>query len=265
MLRVGKGRGRRGMVWAASVSYETEATDLFARFTTAPDDTRKGHINTLIAGLKTDGLWTKLDGLWLLACHGSTEADKCLNWKSTSYPLAKTGTVTFTTDQGAAGDGTTGYLTATSYAPAGGGVQYVLNSAVLGCWVRTAATTVGYEVDMGTARCRKNDASNTWNYRVNDGTTATPAVAASTGHFMATRSASNARFLYRNGAQVATDATASTSIAGSAFRLFATTGVAGTFSNAQLAAAYVGSGMDATQASNLHTRLNTYLTAIGAA
>jgi hypothetical protein len=45
---------------------------------------------------------------------------------------------------------------------------------------------------------------------------------------------------------------------------FDTGGVVDFFSTGQFACAFIGSGLDATQASNMNTVLQTYMTAVGA-
>ena len=64
--------------FTSGVSYEAEATALFARFSTDPGTTRKDAINTCIASLKTAGVWSKLDCLYVFAAHNETDAK--LNW-----------------------------------------------------------------------------------------------------------------------------------------------------------------------------------------
>lgn len=80
---------------------EAETTALVARMTVAPDSTRRGHINTLIASLKSAGVWAKLQVLQVYAAHHAQAS--LLNWKSASFNAANTG-LTHTTDRGYTGN-----------------------------------------------------------------------------------------------------------------------------------------------------------------
>lgn len=65
-------------VWPVAGGDEAETTALLARMTTQPDATRKGHINTLIASLKAEGIWSKLDCFFMFAAHDQQAA--YLDW-----------------------------------------------------------------------------------------------------------------------------------------------------------------------------------------
>ncbi|MCJ8335736.1 MAG: hypothetical protein MJH10_16110 [Epibacterium sp.] len=84
----------------------TEAETYVNAMTVEPNDTRKGHIDTLVGGLKTDGLWSKIGLLYLLAAHDA-QAGR-LNAKTpASHALVNDGSApTFTTDRGFTTDNT---------------------------------------------------------------------------------------------------------------------------------------------------------------
>lgn len=75
--------------------YEAEADALFARMSVDPGATRKGHINTLIASLKSAGAWSRMTGFYMYAAHDKQTA--YLNWVAansiTEAGLALTHTV----------------------------------------------------------------------------------------------------------------------------------------------------------------------------
>lgn len=78
-------------------SNEAETDALIARMTTAPTTARETAINTLIKGLKDNGLWAKMDLLYVMAAHDEQAA--LLNWKGSSFN-ATNSRMTFTTDWG---------------------------------------------------------------------------------------------------------------------------------------------------------------------
>ena len=139
----GNVKGNRGVGQNVWTGYEIESSALFARMVTAaetPTDARKIIIDTAIYALKTNSLWTKLDGLWLMAAHGVESS--CLNWISSSYNLTRVGTPTFNADRGFTGNGSTMYLK-TGINPRLGGFKYIQDSAMLAVYSRTSGQISG--------------------------------------------------------------------------------------------------------------------------
>lgn len=187
---------------------DADAETLFAAMSPAPDATRKGHINTLIVALKAAGVWAKLDLFYMLAAHSAAPAR--INWKSPgTYDLSVQGTPVFTTDRGYHGTG--GYY---DYLDTGwtaaDGVQFQQNDAHFAAWNRTdraADATIlfgnangsGDQVRLypfyGTDQCYA---------RVNDGGADVANAGGSDGFFLASRTASNSRSIYRNGSLLGT-------------------------------------------------------------
>lgn len=259
--------------WLAGLapSYEAESEALFAAMGTQPDDTRKGHINTLILSLKTEGIWTISDILYGMAGH--TNADSKINWKDPAagtYNLVVVGSPTFTTDRGWAGTGLTSSYLNTSFNPTtASSPNYVQNSAHISIFTLTAGTagetaqTIGtaggagaFIVNNGTVtpgrgRMRVNSTSGANSTLGYDGL----------GHYLAQRTASNSVKLYRNAAEIATATSASTSPANAAIHVCGNSGAGAT---AQVAFASAGASMTTLQISAFNTAVTTYLTAIGA-
>lgn len=135
--------------WSATRSWkavagaqEPETISLHARMQTAPSDIRSGLDNDFIKGLKDDGLWDKLDILYVFAAHTNNNGEALLNWKGPSYnaTLMNAGGFTFTANKGLAGNGGAGagapYIK-TGYRPATHGISYQRNSAHIGIYNRT--------------------------------------------------------------------------------------------------------------------------------
>jgi hypothetical protein len=131
-----------------TVGLDPDAVTLIAAMTTAPDAARQQLISDHIVALKDAGIWSLLDIYYILAAHH--EQASRLNWKSPgNFTLTANGGITFTTDRGWQGDGSTGYLD-TGWIPATHGVNYQLNDASFGVYSRTDVENVG--VAMGARR-----------------------------------------------------------------------------------------------------------------
>ena len=128
------GYGFRGHWEPAAETYCAEALALFARMTTPPTTERKDEINTLIVGLKTDGLWSKLDVLYLFAA--ADEQAALLNWVSTDYDATNNG-CTLTADSYYTG-GTGKYINS-NYIPSAG-TNVALNSTSAGVYIYEMTT-----------------------------------------------------------------------------------------------------------------------------
>jgi hypothetical protein len=242
-----------------------EAQTYVEAMSVEPTEARKALIDTLVGGLKADGIWTKLDWLCLLAAHDAQAAR--LNAVSTGQLLTATNSPTFTTDRGYAGNGTTSFLDFGEAANAAGN-QYAQDSACAGAWCNLGAaptTTTAHLSHDGGIRLRVTARSDGGNevYAINDATNSTLRASASkTGHRTVVREGAAIKRGYFNGAQVSNLTTAST---GAPVGNVQTHNHDGTiFSADRLAAVYFGSKLTATEVGDLHSNLETYLTAIGA-
>lgn len=244
---------------AVSASYDAASTAYFAAMSVQPDATRKGLIDALIAGLKADGVWALLDLLALPAAHDAQAG--LLNAVNPAQALVKSGTMTFTTDRGYAGDGSTGYLS--TPANDNGWSLFTLNSATLGVWVNsTGGSTVNIigQATGGVVRMAPYTGANL-QARLGSATAVTGAVADGLGFSCAVRSSSSTITSYRGSAQVATSAAnTSTALAGDPILLNRQGAV---YHPGRIAAFALGAALDATKEAALNTRLSTYLTAIG--
>ena len=244
------------------VSYSSEATALFARFTTPPDAARKALIDALIVSLKTAGVWAKLDALYVMAAADSQAARR--NWIADQFNLTAASSPTFTADRGYQGDGATSSLT-TAFNPTSAAGLYVQNSANAGFWSLTNSAADTFDMGVaGTLAINPRTSGGVLRGQVNDGTAGNfDAQATSIGHTLITRTAAGVRTFYKNGAAAGGGTTASTAVPNAVVPLLRL-GSSG-YSARQLAAAHLGSGLSAQNASDLYTALNTYLTAVGAA
>lgn len=234
-----------------------------------PDDARKALIDTLFSNLKSGGVLTKLDALWLMAAHTSQAAR--LNLRSASYDLSAISSPPFIVDRGYAGDGSASYLktglvlsTATNFAQ---------NSAAFGFWSLTDAQGDSFVMGARVSSSLQQNviaprrAGSKADARVNVGPSP-PAVASanSLGLFSGSRTGSTTTTMFKNGASIGSYAASSVEPPALEMYLLGcnTNGELSLPSNRRGAAAFVGAGLTNGEMLALYNALNTYLTALGA-
>ncbi|MEP3073681.1 hypothetical protein [Maricaulis sp.] len=263
-----------GSFTTAAVFMDPDAQVIINAMSSTPSGARQSLIEDLVDGLKADGIWAKLDALWVLAAHDSQAA--ALNWMDPAgSPILPVNAPVFTADRGFKGDNTSTHLD-TQFVPGTDGVNFVQDSASAGIWVREVASDNG-DIYLGTGdnsssstftRIQRRSDGVEWrvwgpNGGLLDGGTDSEVA---TGLLVADRSGATAFHTYRNGALENTGSAASGSPSPYSVYLLAAngSGAAGSQSDAQLSAAFLGGSLTGTEHGNLHTRLNTYLTAVGA-
>lgn len=229
---------------------------------TAPDATRKGHINTLISTLKANGVWAKLDRLWVLAAHEETAA--LINWVAPGTDtLTKAGTPTFTADQGFTGNGTDGSLNSgTNYSAL---TLFQRNSAHVSIWSRSNTQTANFDFgqDSGShlTGFRIRNAADISSVLLNGGTYA-PAQTAGNGHFISDRPDANNIITYRNGVAYGAGGSVASSAPPNVVPCILRSLTS--FGTKQIAAVTLGASLGATDADDLYDALQAYMTAVGA-
>lgn len=252
-------------------AYDAASAAYFAAMTVQPNSIRKSLIDNFVKGLKTDGLYSLLDMLHLIASHDAQAATLNLINPATAT-ITLSGAPAFTTDIGYTTDGSTNFLNTNRAANAGG--NFAQNSGTFGVYINSSVAGSGtslagaYDGSSGTVINPFGTTANSSAYRLNSGSGVSITGAGgpnnSLGLSSASRSSASAMRGWRNGVQVGINSTAGTSIAlvATTFKMGAitTTAVRG----ARFAADYLGSDMIATQQLAFYNRLLTYLTAIGA-
>lgn len=243
--------------------YEAETSALIARFTTPPTAARAVQINTLIKALKTAGIWSKFDCLWVMAAADSQAARR--NWIADLYNLTAVNSPAFSADRGYTGNGSSSRLI-TGYTPATHGVQLLQDDGSLWLWSRTAAQ--GASPDIGSiatspqTRLTLRSATDLLAVRVSDGVTGTTANTDGSGFHGGQRRDATAVRHWRNGVQIGSGVTASTGRStDEQWLLGANTG---NFSTKEQSIAAYGAALTGLEAA-LYSALNTYMQAVGAA
>jgi len=243
-----------------------EATAFLAR-TSGLDATHTNAYTALIDGLVADGIWAKLDVLYIYATDTSVNA--VLNLVSTNYNGTISGSPTFTADRGFTGtDSNTlnfinpGFNPTTAPSP-----KSVLNSAHISLW--TNATISGNGSGIVATQCAfiaPNHNSGAFYSRINSANAGgTFSASAAAGHYLGSRTGVSAIAGYKNGSSVMTDTQASTSLPNFNYvSLGYNNSGAGTVGSSQQHAMFsIGSGLNSTEAGNFYARLRTYMTVVG--
>lgn len=243
-------------------SYDPNAEALFARFTTPPTDDRKLIINDLIVSIQP--IWAKIIALYLMAAADAQAARR--NWKADLFNLTAFSSPTFAIDRGYTGDNAAAYLgTGLNPTIVGG---YSQNSASAGVYSRTAAALDNIsKADLGSAsggfiRISPRVTGDLTVFRLNRAVNFTVASDSGIGFFHSSRVAAGGFKGYKNGVEIA-DASAapSTGIPNDNITLLRE---ATLYSNHQIAASFIATGLTPQEGLLLSNSIITYLQAVGA-
>lgn len=227
-------------------------------------------LNTMIAGMRTDGNILQLDRFWIFAQEVQGYARvSIVNPGSTQ--ITEVNTPTWTVNQGYTGNGTTRYLN-TNFNWLSSSVNTLRNSLTHGIYVTTNVAENKYDSGHLSAgrdilMASRFGTGNT--YQTANGAAGTgAAVANSLGLYMAQRtSTASGTTAYKNGSSVATIVNADPSLPNSPQLVFgynSNTGggvVANALSSKRIAMHVIGSG--AINPATFYTRFQTFATTIG--
>lgn len=264
--RQGAGFSHLGGVLGGASNYvfvNSEAAAVAAAFTTPPTNARKAQIDSLVGSLKSAGVWSVLDVLYITAAADSQAAT--INWISpASFTLLPVNSPSFQADRGFTGNGTTSRVR-TQYTPSVNGVNYTLNSASLTEWSLTELQSTAADIGSATAPRAFIDPRNASNLAVvdvnNTSGSLQPASTTSLGFFMAQRRASNDIRLWQNGTQIGSGSIASGSVASTEQWICGSNST--NFSTRQIAAAAWGASLSGLE-SAFYSAVRTYMLAVGA-
>jgi hypothetical protein len=233
---------------------------------------RVGLVDKFIRGLKTDGVFTKFDRLWLFAAENQTSAliDIITNNRATAV-----NSPTFTTDRGYTGtSGTSGTLINSNYNATLNAINFSQNAASMSTWVVTspgnignsnAGCTIGQISIQDTSLFIPLGSDGNVYARINSGS---PSGSQGTpgsylGHWFINRSGANATQLYQNGSSFSSPNDASGPPENINFSILAGQLASAFGFGGQLAMASIGGNLNSTDVSNFYSRLRTYMTAVG--
>ena len=245
----------------SSVSVTAPVEQFFDRIVQLPSPTDQATYGTLINGLVSDGVWSSLDVLLVLAAPSAGVA--CTNLISSSFqPSFSDAEPTFTAYHGISTGGSVSYLN-TNFNPSTAGGNYVRNSGMLGAWNLTTTAFAGALIrsiaDVSSEIWPKDSGNMFWMVNSASEDSASNPNDAS-GWFVANRTGTAVTAAYRNNVQLGTSATVS--VAPENNSLICGYGV--TSSVWTMAAFAIGAGLSTSHLTALYSRLSACLTTFGA-
>lgn len=128
-------RIRAGAAFGAEPVYDADAVALWSRRLVAPTEAEKAADHELIVGLKTDGVWAKLDLLKIRA--QSNEQAARLDYVNPAWDEVAINSPSFLRNQGFIGDALTSYLDSGFDPGAAPGAKYKQADCHMGLWLGT--------------------------------------------------------------------------------------------------------------------------------
>ena len=210
---------------------------------TLPSSAQQTAQQAFISQLKSDGVWDNIDGIYVFRTDGDSDFAK-INWKNpvSGEMLTQTGTVSFTTDTGFTGDGSTGYLSVpvsifSNYTGADAGF---ISEVVIANTTQGAGAVVGLSSGSNGTILSTNTFGNNIFSRVNSSSNFNVASSGNTtGLFHWSRTDASTVNLYRNGALFSAVNHGGTSITSEMLLMQHN----GTFFNTQLGIVIIGSNL----------------------
>jgi hypothetical protein len=236
------------------------------------DSAHQTDYQNLICGLVTDGVWSKLDLLYVFATQNSSAALD--NLISSSFTATASNAPTFAADTGYAGNGSSAYIDS-NYNVSTQATNFTQNSSSLFAWSTEAGADNGTAVG-NAATCNYGLNITPYSYSATAALTLDsnlgiswsnpgPYGSSGAGFYTGSRTSSTQVDLYQNSTDVAASSSNASIAPPSADITFLTTGGScGSYFSGNLGAAGVGGGLTSTDVSNLYARLHTFLHAVNA-
>jgi head-tail adaptor len=226
-------------------------------------------LDTYVKGLKSAGIWDKLDILYVFATNGDSDFATYNILDPTMFKSTKVNNPTFTTNEGFTGDGSSAYLD-TGWNPANDGVNYSLGSASYGVYVRTNNTLAANEVDIGATESPTNTSfmrsltGGSMRSSVNSNASTSSAVSTAMGFNMAYEDGVN-QYDIKNGVEIGSQQpTFAATLTNRIFTILARGNLFSPdlFSPRQVSIAFAGADLSA-EAGDFFTLTEAYMDALG--
>jgi hypothetical protein len=241
----------------AAPSHSAEALAYLARTVGGDEGGNGANIATLIDGLVSDGVWAKLDALYVLAQQNQSDAK--LNLIGTSY-TASGSTLriapTFTQYAGFSFPGGSSlnlnFTPSTATSP-----NYTLNSASYGLWSYAVLSETAVQMGANVSSLYDDYGGSTFYGAINNSGIIGVTTTITKGLFAVDREGAATWYQYQNGAAGSASTSVPTSVDTAPFIL------AQSGSLQTICAAFIGASLGAAGQLALYNRLRTYMSAIG--
>jgi hypothetical protein len=250
-------------------TYSPDAQAFFARLATQPTPSRKTLYNNLFISLRSSGVLSKLDILWIA---GADSATTRTNLVQASFGLTAVASPSFTADRGFTSDGVSSYLDS-GFTPSTAGGNYSQNSASAGTWALTAPDankTCGANTGgTGAAFLRpyQGAAHNDFNSVANANTSDSTLGAGGAGFAAYSRTLAASYKQYFSGVSVGTISRVSTGNPSAKFFFCASSdnlNAVNAPTTGQIAMGFVGGGLSDAEVLSLYNAASAYLVGVGA-
>ena len=240
----------------------------FLARTSGLDATHTNAYAALICGLVDDGIWTKLDALYVFATQDQTTAN--LNLVSTSLGISPQGSPTWTADRGYAGvENGSGVYLFNNFTPSG--TLFTTNNAHASVWSNSSGQSVGEQFSLfggggGIIQIEARNTSDQAKFFLNSTSGITVTSTNGIGFFAVNMSGGNTLDAYKDGSSVGTLSIAASGSWGGPLPYLASNNFPGTVVHGtgnQISAASLGDSLTATEHANLSSRVHTFMTAVG--
>lgn len=233
---------------------------------TLPSAAQQIKQNALILALKSAGVWTLLDILYIFANDGGQDF-ATLNWKApSSFQCLRILSPTFTSNVGFKPNGSTQYLN-TQWTPSSNGVNYTQNNCGAGMYINDEIgnnqVSFGAAGGGNTLEFLPRTAGNSCFYWINETAGGSNGAGTSIGFWHIKRTASNAKGLFRNGSSQGTTPQASTGLPTVPIFLgcINSGGIPATFRSNQFGSFFTGASLNGLE-SSFYTAWNNYFTSL---
>jgi hypothetical protein len=218
--------------------------------------TEQNATKQLVADLKANSLWTPMKAIYPMV--GASAAACAQNLKSSSFTGSFSSGWTFAST-GATPNGTSAFFD-TTLIPS---TSLLLNSTHISAYSRTNVTSTAYDYNAGQNLEIVMSYNGTFYYAVNSAEVSGGAQSSTRGFFNVSRTASNSKKAYYNGAVKNTSTNSSTSLSTLSLIYGAlNTGTKILFSNKETAFLSAGDGLTDTQASDFYTAVQAFQTTL---
>ncbi|MVO95073.1 hypothetical protein [Rhizobium leguminosarum] len=245
---------------------DADVAAFLARLTTPPTTDRASLYNTLILSLKSAGVWSKLDALYIFAAADSQAAG--LNLVNSNFTCTPFSSPTFTPDRGYAGDGSTSYVDTNYDTGDSANIKLQRNSATLGVYANTSTAAADVR-ECGSRNFAATTFGSTSGMSFRSAATNTDTTVTTFANSVAMSATSRSNVsnhdTYRNGVFVETLTRTSVVLSLSHLLVgcFNNNGVPSQFSSRRVACVFAGSSMTSGELLAAYNAIHTYLVAVG--
>lgn len=256
--------------------YDADAQAYFAAMPTELTTAEKSAVDTFIRGLKTDSLWTLIDGGNILCLGTAAQCYRDFKVPSRVATVYGTPTFTFTANRGFAGDANTDTTNipasiSTSFIPSSAGGNMTQDSAHFATYRIMSGTTsarsfAGTSGGGHTLYMSPRYAGDVMVGRVNNNTSDNylTGVTTGTGFFLLSRTGAAVSFGQQNATQGSTITRASTGLPTSAIRYLQLAASSADLTTSQIAFGSYGGGLTPAEGLLLNTHVQTLVTTLRA-